>query len=113
MPESARRVGALAIEREGSRETLSLWELSGPEPRHLSARMRRFGPSDLHLDEGALRTPDHVLDGWPERPLKALSDGALHAFACKLVGRPLSREEWSFAMGDAEYRPLCPPLPQR
>ncbi len=113
LPESAQRVGALAIERGESRETLALWNLSGPEPRHLSAQMRRFGPSDLHLDEGALRAPDHVLDRWPERPLKALSDGALRALTCKLVGRPLSREEWSFAMGDAEYRPLCPPLPER
>ncbi len=76
-------------------------------------RARRFGPSDLHLDEGALRAPNHVLDLWPERPLKNLSDSALRALTCKLVGRPLSREEWSFAMGDADYRPLCPPLPER
>ena len=90
-----------------------MWDLSGPEPRHLNAQMQRFGPSDLHLDEGELRTPDHVLDLWPERPLNELSDGALRALTCKLVRRPLSPEEWSFAMGDADYRPLCPPLPER
>ena len=113
LPASAQRVGALALERGRSREVLSLWDLSRPEPRHLSAQMQRFGPSDLHLDEGDLRAPDPILGLWPERPLKALSDGALRALTCKLVGRPLSPEEWSFAMGDADYRPLCPPLPER
>ncbi len=113
LPDSAERVGALAIERGTSREELSLWNLSGPDLRRLSGQVRRFGPAGLHGDEGALRAPDHLLGIWPETPLKELSDGALRALTCKVVGRPPSREEWSFAMGTAEYRPLCPPLPER
>ncbi len=112
LPETAESAGALALERRTARQVLSLWNLSGPELRHRSAQVRRFGPAALHRDEGALRAPDHLLDIWPKRPLNELSDGALRSLTCQLVGRPPSREEWSFALGAAEYRPLCPPLPK-
>ncbi len=85
---------------------VDLWDLG--EVRRRGARLRagRFGPVGIHGDlSDAVRT--RPLPALPEDGLDKLSLVALRNFACEVVGRSLSVEEWAAYLGDEPYQKTC------